>query len=305
MFKSLILFLCISLPYSFLFSQSQNSFILQGFQQHDMHEALLNVIDLAGLDTLPALHDLFRGQLETVISCGHCQGTVKRVDTFLDLSVPFAPTLEAALSNFGSPSVVDDWVCDLCHFKHPTTSERMHVVRTPEVLMVHVKRFTGNGAKINGHIQFSERIRLLNDDHYDLFAVSSHLGSTLQSGHYIAHCKISNTWVEFDDTRLYSVSLSDVLGVDAFVLFYRRIWQPNDVRLQFEEHEIVDDDDSRWVVPALWWLRFRSYSYIEPITERDWDSGGIVVGVGSRVAQRYGGIARSDYVKWMRRKKAK
>jgi ubiquitin carboxyl-terminal hydrolase 31 len=63
-----------------------------------------------------------------------------------------------------------------------------------------------------------------NNNIYDLYAVCNHHGSDLQSGHYTATCKnpTDGHWYNFDDVHTRVVDKTDVVSVDAYILFYQR-----------------------------------------------------------------------------------
>ena len=58
---------------------------------------------------------------------------------------------------------------------------------------------------------------------YDLVSVVTHLGTTANSGHYIAHAiqQPSGKWLKFDDQNVSTVPLNKVLEEPAYLLFYQ------------------------------------------------------------------------------------
>ncbi len=146
------------------------------------------------------------------------------------------------------------------------------------------------------------------------------LGRSLGSGHYVARCLVRDgCWVEFDDSRCRRVaSMADVLASNAYVLVYQRERLPGDIRerlyQEFKQHvdEYEEDDKDAYVVPTLWWLRFRTFSRCVPIC--DWS--GLVttvspeIGLVSRCAthcaasqqgslpiKAFAGMRRGDYLR--------
>ena len=59
---------------------------------------------------------------------------------------------------------------------------------------------------------------------YDLYAVCNHHGDDLQGGHYTATCRnpTDGQWYSFDDMHTSKVEENDVVGQDAYILFYQR-----------------------------------------------------------------------------------
>jgi len=42
----------------------------------------------------------------------------------------------------------------------------------------------------------------------------------LETGHYISYSRVGNQWFKFNDHNVTLASKSDVLGAEAFLLFY-------------------------------------------------------------------------------------
>ncbi|XP_018595977.1 ubiquitin carboxyl-terminal hydrolase 20 isoform X1 [Scleropages formosus] len=110
------------------------------------------------------------------------------------------------------------------------------VLRLPEILCVHLKRFRHEvmySFKINSHVSFpleglDLRPFLAKESPsqittYDLLSVICHHG-TAASGHYIAYCQnvINGQWYEFDDQYVTEVHETVVQNAEAYVLFYRK-----------------------------------------------------------------------------------
>ena len=124
----------------------------------------------------------------------------------------------------------------------------MEIYKTPEFLIVHLKRFsyTRNSyfgsRKLATFVEFpvvgldltSMTITKGTDENgkplpliYDLYAVSNHFGS-LGAGHYTAFCKspVFNKWFDFDDKQVTPINtsggdFSKLINKSAYVLFYR------------------------------------------------------------------------------------
>uniref|UniRef100_A0A8C1IYR1 Ubiquitin carboxyl-terminal hydrolase n=1 Tax=Cyprinus carpio TaxID=7962 RepID=A0A8C1IYR1_CYPCA len=110
------------------------------------------------------------------------------------------------------------------------------VLRLPEILCIHLKRFRHEimySFKINSHVSFPlEGLDLKpflakespsQITTYDLLSVICHHG-TAGSGHYIAYCQnvINGQWYEFDDQYVTEVHETVVQNAEAYVLFYRK-----------------------------------------------------------------------------------
>ncbi|KAG1333901.1 Ubiquitin carboxyl-terminal hydrolase 8 [Cocos nucifera] len=153
-------------------------------------------------------------------------------------SVSLYACLEAFLKE--EPLGLEDmWYCPSCQ-KHQQASKKLDLWRLPEILVIHLKRFsytrfTKN--KLETFVDFPVHDLDLSpyianksprpSDHYALYAVSNHYGN-MGGGHYTAYVyhEREERWYDFDDRHVLPVSEDNVKSSAAYVLFYRRI-QPN------------------------------------------------------------------------------
>jgi ubiquitin C-terminal hydrolase len=114
----------------------------------------------------------------------------------------------------------------------------MEIYKSPEYLILHLKRFSHQRQSIFSSRKIGEFVEcpvenldlsqyILNQDQakpiiYDLYGVSNHYGS-LNGGHYTAFAMnpINKKWYEFDDTEVSKVDSSKVVTKAAYVLFYK------------------------------------------------------------------------------------
>ena len=153
-------------------------------------------------------------------------------------------TLQDCLEEFTKQEKLgedDLWYCPQCK-KHQQATKQFDLWRAPDILVVHLKRFSNNRTfrdKIDTHIDFpiegldltdlvKERaaakklvergvdIEFLGLDHleesliYDLYAVDEHLGG-LGGGHYRAYAAnhVNGKWYHFDDSYVTPAHKSD------------------------------------------------------------------------------------------------
>ena len=112
----------------------------------------------------------------------------------------------------------------------------MEVYRAPEVLIIHLKRFS-HSRSMMGARKVSELVDfpinglnmapfLIDKKQkkviYDLYAVSNHFGG-MGGGHYTAYAKnfVHEKWYNFDDSDVSKASSSDCISKAAYVLFYK------------------------------------------------------------------------------------
>ncbi|PKA52294.1 Ubiquitin carboxyl-terminal hydrolase 8 [Apostasia shenzhenica] len=130
----------------------------------------------------------------------------------------------------------DMWYCPSCK-RHQQASKKLDLWRLPDVLVIHLKRFSYNrymknklealvnfplhGLDLSNYIAF--KAQQLNH-RYDLYAISNHYGN-MGGGHYTAYVyhEAEDRWYEFDDRHVYPVSEDNVRTSAAYVLFYKRI----------------------------------------------------------------------------------
>jgi ankyrin repeat protein len=106
----------------------------------------------------------------------------------------------------------------------------------PKILCIQLKRFifvNGIGIKIQTYMDFSFELDLYNyvgdpnkqsnDYKYELCSVCYHIGSTLNTGHYISICKCNDGWYKFDDSTVTRVNIKEIFNNEAYLLFYKRV----------------------------------------------------------------------------------
>ena len=88
------------------------------------------------------------------------------------------------------------------------------------------KKIENNGlAKVNTKMLHAERLLLADQtNHYRLYGVIVHHGSTLRVGHYTAYVRgAGDSWLHCDDEQTPRVVLlQEVLDAQAYVLLYQR-----------------------------------------------------------------------------------
>ncbi|XP_042509184.1 ubiquitin carboxyl-terminal hydrolase 5 isoform X2 [Macadamia integrifolia] len=143
--------------------------------------------------------------------------------------------LEAFLRE--EPLVPEDmWYCPQCKERRQA-SKKLDLWRLPEVLVIHLKRFSYSRSmkhKLETFVNFpihdfdlTNYVAHKNNSRrqiYELYALSNHYGG-MGSGHYTAHIKLldENRWYNFDDSHISPINEDEVKSAAAYVLFYRRV----------------------------------------------------------------------------------
>jgi len=90
----------------------------------------------------------------------------------------------------------------------------------------------GGSAKIGHHVTFPELLNVQpftspeeqhseNSLDFALYAVVVHVGASIRRGHYAAYVKDpQREWFQMDDHKASPVSFSEVIKVQAYMLFY-------------------------------------------------------------------------------------
>ncbi|CAL9099304.1 unnamed protein product [Musa acuminata var. zebrina] len=131
----------------------------------------------------------------------------------------------------------DMWYCPSCK-EHRQATKKLDLWRLPEILVVHLKRFSYSRFmknKLDTFVNFSvhnldlskyvtHRTSASQSHAYELYAVSNHYGG-LGGGHYSAYAKLieEDSWYHFDDSHVSPVEEDEIKTSAAYVLFYRQV----------------------------------------------------------------------------------
>jgi len=164
-------------------------------------------------------------------------------------------SIEKSIKDFFNPELIKvdnehkGYVCEKCH---KTTNAVKHnaILRAPETLLVHLKKFRFNGtssSKMKQAVSYPMFMDLteycdtedipsgkkLLPVKYQLISVVVHEGRSLSSGHYVAHCKQPDgSWANYDDEYINKMSERDVLREpNAYYLVYTRL-TPKAIKLK-------------------------------------------------------------------------
>lgn len=153
-------------------------------------------------------------------------------------------SIEKSIRDFFNPELIrvdkeqKGYVCEKCH-KTTNAVKRSSIIRAPETLLIHLKKFRFNGtssSKMKQAVSYPMFLDLTEfcesneQNHvvpvkYQLTTVVVHEGRSLSSGHYIVHCKQPDgTWATYDDEYINKITERDVLKEpNAYYLLYTRL----------------------------------------------------------------------------------
>lgn len=205
------------------------------------------------------IDDIFRLQLESVVTCSECGHRSLSFDPASDLSVPLPSSskrgsdvasgvaLEDCLASFFAAEELPPsagYRCEGCKAHGVAASKQLMVYRWPKELIVTLKRFSAGmfgTSKNNAAIKLPNSLQVdltsfcsedsLDDMQtygggeepvYQLYAVSCHTGS-LSFGHYTAVCDEGGSWKRFDDANVTPTSSPPIASSEPYVLFFKRV----------------------------------------------------------------------------------
>ncbi|KAJ4951929.1 hypothetical protein NE237_028761 [Protea cynaroides] len=131
----------------------------------------------------------------------------------------------------------DMWYCPTCK-EHRQATKKLDLWRLPEILVVHLKRFSYSRYLKNKldtlvnfpihNLDLSKYVKSKGTAHqslvYELYAISNHYGG-LGGGHYSAYAKLidEERWYHFDDSHVSLVNEDEIRTSAGYVLFYQRV----------------------------------------------------------------------------------
>ncbi|KAL8227133.1 hypothetical protein R6Q57_016965 [Mikania cordata] len=128
----------------------------------------------------------------------------------------------------------DMWYCPKCK-EHRQASKKLDLWRLPEVLIIHLKRFSYDQFlmdKLETYVDFpivdfdlsnyTVHKDCQSSIHYKMYAVSNHYGG-MGGGHYTAFVQCGEQWYEFNDSQVFPISEDQIKTSAAYVLFYKRV----------------------------------------------------------------------------------
>ena len=135
------------------------------------------------------------------LKCSQCQYTSKTYNSFHDISLEVTGnkinTLKSALDAFTVTETLsngNEWRCGGCNRKVKATKQ-LTISTPPQVLIIHLKRFSYKLGKIEKQVSFDTTLELPCSGNssrvkYELSGVIVHHGRSAHSGHYVAYVKV-------------------------------------------------------------------------------------------------------------------
>lgn len=209
-------------------------YLLEGMEKAYLTRHKASKLDSYSKETTP-INQIFGGYIRTEVKCLQCRHVSTTFQHFQDLLVDIrkASTLDEALSSYFSREQLDnnDYKCEACKRRVPATKQ-FSLERPPKVLCVQLKRFSVLGGKISKHIGFKQTIDMgpylwkepgesTQSLTYKLMSIVTHMGPSVNCGHYTAVAKVSTgQYYSFDDSCVRPLSLSNVFNTNAYIMIF-------------------------------------------------------------------------------------
>ncbi|XXQ39099.1 Ubiquitin carboxyl-terminal hydrolase [Plasmodiophora brassicae] len=197
----------------------------------DLHE--FNKLLLAHIQErmrpLSLVEDEFHGQYEYVTTCQGCGTITTRSESFPDLQLNIKETLQASMDELTQIEVLDGsnaFYCNVCKCKC-TARRCLRLTRLPRVLNLHLLRFVfdktslskkkvKSPTEIPKQMDFS-RWTSGESATYEAVAVLRHLGSSADSGHFVADIRNADgtAWHSFNDETVEVMKEGSFIQNDA------------------------------------------------------------------------------------------
>jgi len=184
--------------------------------QQDVHEAFIKIVSNTYVDV-----HCVNGLAEKSFICVVCSTFSARSESFNYVSKQVSNGDD---NLFYKQSTVRKF-CHVCGVERLHT-ETYNTTNYPDILAVLISRFSftssGRCTKNNGQVLIHESLSY-NVQQYSIFGIINHIGSTANSGHYIALIKSHDKWYKCDDSLVMDVNLNMPCNSnEAYMLFYMR-----------------------------------------------------------------------------------
>ena len=216
-------------------------------RQEDVHEFLVILLEhlddelcnIAEVFNIPAIFNI---RIHSRTDCQRCLYSSDNDETlwFLTLHFPVgyregAPDsplpmlhIDSLIDRFFRVEHLHEHCCAQCGFTGET-QKKLDITEAPELLVLHLARFSGGIVKIHTLVEFTTELYTdcIRDGNgqqimYRLTGMIRHTGYSIAAGHYIAYVLIDGGWYEANDESMELVSWAAVRSLQAYMLFYER-----------------------------------------------------------------------------------
>ena len=211
-------------------------------RQEDVTELLLKLLEhfeehliaVAEVFNLPCVFNNIK--ITSTLYCQQCSywSNKKECLSLLPLPLPLYHhgepiNIYSLMDTYFGVETLGEHPCSQCSFVGGT-ERKLSIINAPQLLVIHLGRFTNQFSKIHTFVGFTTELRSahIKDGNgqqmtYSLTGFIRHTGETIAAGHYIAYVQISGKWYEANDSHIRELSWETVRTLQAYLLFYERI----------------------------------------------------------------------------------
>ncbi|UTX43226.1 ubiquitin carboxyl-terminal hydrolase [Encephalitozoon hellem] len=203
---------------------------LSGPGQQDAHEFFMcllqkihevystNVAD--DLECKCLSHRMFFGVFTSKTICKMCNLEREKEELFATISLECLSSIQSSLNTFFEPEDLRcGMACEACREKVSCT-RRLEVKRCPNILSLHLKRFSYDKAsrKVDSYVALSNTL-IVGKGVYDILGFVSHYGS-IDHGHYFSHVILGDKWYKIDDEKIDFVPYPELSTDGLYIAYY-------------------------------------------------------------------------------------
>jgi ubiquitin C-terminal hydrolase len=195
-----------------------------GFDQHDVHEFLLEFIEIfekvlkpmtidddnddsGGGVSISPIELLFRGTFKNMYTCCSCANTVSKLEDFYILTLSVTEDIIESLEDFITPEHME-YKCEKCH--HKQAIKKTVFKRLPDYLIIHLNQFVYKHGTVHKHksianVDVNTSIVYLNKNiKYELHSVIIRIGESTELGHFMTAVRDAegDRYVVFDGEQV-------------------------------------------------------------------------------------------------------
>ena len=142
-----------------------------------------------------------------------------------EYAVELNPNFDCEVCKYGITSAENElgpW--DVSPRQNPGGMYMMRKINTwPDVLVIHVVRNNTHEERFDTRMKIEPMVQFKTAPGvYELVSYVDHRGgNSANNGHYVAHCKVGDTWVEFDDDKASPQRELDKISTSNTLMFYK------------------------------------------------------------------------------------
>ena len=214
-------------------------------RQEDVHEFLLKLLEhfdeqLIKIAETYNLPHIFNIHLRSTVTCKRCLRSNDSTEYLWLLSLPFpladnddaqyyvshALHINSLIDSYFNVENLHEHSCSQCSFVGGT-EKKFSIINAPQLLVLHLSRFTSGFEKIDTFVEFTTELSTDNirdgngqQIRYRLTGMIRHTGPSIAAGHYISYVLIDGNWYEANDKHMRKVSWQTVRRLHVYMLFY-------------------------------------------------------------------------------------